>query len=380
MPKKKPLLPAPVEPELERETARVPKIQITDLVSELVTAGREAALATGPTVNVPAGLALLDAAQIGDVHAAEQLIAAGASLDHEEHGFTPAILAAREGKSRVLELLIERGARIQPEDCKEQADTALTAAVESAGSKERLEAVGLSYAALAEAAGEDEDKAAAAAADRWRKQQNEVVAYLLKQQADPNRIDSSGYSALHYAAESGNNLAARMLLRHGAQPDLRLEHTGQTPLIMAAEAGAKGIVRQLLEKGGVDRDAQDVDGISALMAAAANDDIEICEVLLKGERGEAGASLELQCANGSTALLIAAQEKATATAKFLVDQGADLTAQRETFCNALSMAFVHGDSKNGKEPELARFMRVRGAIDPRKNKPVVEAEGNAELI
>eukprot|EP01043_Picozoa_sp_COSAG02_P000573 COSAG02_NODE_10_length_59045_cov_19.973365_22_plen_380_part_00 len=378
MPKEKPPLPAPVEPAPEQETARVPKIQVTDLVSELVAAGREAAHVTGPTVNVPAGLALLDAAQIGDIHAAEQLIAAGASPDHEEHGFTPAILAAREGQSRVLELLIERGARIQPEDCEEQADTALTAAVESAGSKERLEAVGRSYAALAEAAGEDGDAAAAAAADRWRKQQNEVVAYLLKQQADPNRIDSSGYSALHYAAESGNNLAARMLLRHDAQPDLRLEHTGQTPLIMAAEAGAKGIVRQLLEKGGLDRDAQDMDGISALMAAAANDDIEICEMLLKGERGEGGASLELRCANGSTALLIAAQEKATATAKFLVDQGADLTAQRETFCNALSMAFVHGDSRNGKEPELARFMRVRGAIDPRKNTPVVEAEGNGQ--
>jgi|EP01043_Picozoa_sp_COSAG02_P003207 ankyrin repeat protein len=379
MPKKKLPLPVPMEPEPEPETARVPKIQITDLVSELVTAGREAALATGPTVNVPAGLALLDAAQNGDIHAAEQLLAAGASPDHEEHGFTPAILAAREGQSQVLELLVERGARIQPENPKVQEDTALTAAVESAGSQERLDAVGRSYAALAEAEGEDEDKAAAAAADKWRKQQNEVVAYLLKQMADPNRIDSSGYSALHYAAESGNNLAARMLLRHDAQPDLRLEHTGQTPLIMAAEAGAKGIVGLLLEKGGVDRDAQDLDGISALMAAAANDDIDVCEMLLKGERGETGASLELRCTNGSTALLIAAQEKATATAKLLVEEGADLTAQRETLCNPLSMAFVHGDSKNGKEPELARFMRVRGATDPRKNKPF-KTEGDAETI
>lgn len=376
MPKKL-LLPPPLaaqQPEPEPETASFPKIHIADLVSELVSGGREAALSGGPTVNVSAGLALLDAAQVGDLHAAKQLLAARASLDHEEHGFTPIILAAREGKSQIVELLVERGARIQPDDPAERADTALMAAVESGSSQERLEAVGRSYAVLAAAEGEDEGKAAAAAADRWRKQQNDVVAYLLKQQADPNRIDSSGYSALHYAAESGNNLAARMLLRHGAQPDLRLDSTGQTPLIMAAEAGANGIVRLLLEKGGVDLDAQDGDGISALMAAAANDDVEICKLLLEGERGQTGASLELRCTNGSTALLIAAQEKATATAKFLVEQGADLTAQRETLCNPLSMAFVHGESKNGKEPELARFMRVRGAIDPRKNTTAVEAE------
>ena len=116
------------------------------------------------------------------------------------------------------------------------------------------------------------------------------------------------------------------------------------------------------------------------MAAAANDDTDVCEMLLEGTRGETGASLELRCANGSTALLIAAQAKATATAKFLVDRGADLTAQRETLCNPLSMAFVHGDSKNGKEPELARYMRVRGAIDPRKNKPSPKTEDAAEAV
>jgi ankyrin repeat protein len=370
MPKKPKMPPMPVqEPEPEPEAAAVPKLDIATLVGELVSEGREAALITGPVVNIPAGLALLDAAQAGDMHAAEQLLAAGASPDQEEHGFTPVILAAREGKAEMLKLLVERGGRIQPEDPTECADTALSAAVESASSGERLDAIASSYRAVAEAAGENEDKAAEDAVEKWRKQQNSLVVFLLEKSADPNRIDSSGYCALHYAAEGGNNLATRVLLRHEAKPDIRVESTGQTPLVMAAVAGAKGIVKQLLEKGGVDVDAQDEDGTTALMAAAANDNTDICELLLERGRGEPGASLELRCVNGSTALLIAAQEKATATAKYLIAKGADLTSQRETQCNCLSMAFVHGDSKSGKEPELARFLRVRGAVDPRKPPP-----------
>ena len=353
----------------EAAAAAVPKLDIVTLIGELVAEGREAALTTGPTVNVPAGLALLDAAQVGDTQAAARLLAAGASPDQEEHGFTPMILAAREGKVEFLKLLMDKGAAFQPEDPAEHVDTPLSAAVESGSSRERLKEVGDAYAVLAEAAGEDEAKAFTAAGERWRKQQNAICVALLEAKADPNRIDSNGYACLHYAAEGGNNLAARLLLRHEAKPDIPVASSGRTPLIMAAECGAKGIVKLLLEKGGVNVDHQDVDGMTALMYASANDDLDICELLIERDRGEPSANLDLKCVNGSTAILIAAQEKGEVTAKYLATKGASLTAQRETLCNALSMAFVHGDSKSGKEVELARYLRVKGAMDPRKPPP-----------
>ena len=83
---------------------------VSALASELVAENREAALTTGPAGNVGAGLKLLDAAQAGDVGFAQQLLRVGAAPDQEEHGFTPLILAAREGKLDVLILLLERGA------------------------------------------------------------------------------------------------------------------------------------------------------------------------------------------------------------------------------------------------------------------------------
>ena len=47
---------------------------VAALAAELVAENREAALTTGPAVNVGAGLKLLDAAQAGDVGFAQQLL------------------------------------------------------------------------------------------------------------------------------------------------------------------------------------------------------------------------------------------------------------------------------------------------------------------
>ena len=370
---------AAAEAEAEAAAA-VPKLDMVTLVGELVAENREASLDTGPTVNVPAGLELLDAAQVGDLDAAEELLAAGASPDQEEHDFTPMLLAAREGKVEFMKLLMEKGAAFQPADPAEHADTPLTVAVESGSDRERLKVIGDAYAVLAEAAGEDEVEAFTAAGERWRKQQNAICVALLEKDADPNRIDSNGYCSLHYAAEGGNNLAARLLLRHEAKPDTPEAISGRTPLIMAAECGAKGIVKLLLEKGGVNVNHQDNDGMTALMLAAGNDDLDICELLIERERGEPSANLELKCVNGSTAIMIAAQEKGEATAKYLATKGASATEQREDLCNALSMAFIHDNGKSGKECELARFLRVRGALDPRKPPDGAGEKGSFDVV
>ena len=186
-------------------------------------------------------------------------------------GVTPLMRSACHGAAETTRLLLERGAKVQPDAATAQADTALIAAVESGSDRARLDAVREAYAAIALAAGEDDSvckKAADDATDRWRKQQNSIMSALLDANADPNRRDSGGWTALMYAAHGGNNLAARVLLRHGAEPDARTP-TGRSPLMLAADVGARGIVKLLLDRaregqGDVELDAQDEDGQTPL--------------------------------------------------------------------------------------------------------------------
>ncbi|KAJ1446515.1 hypothetical protein M885DRAFT_546154 [Pelagophyceae sp. CCMP2097] len=87
---------------------------------------------------------------------------------------------------------------------------------------------------------------------------------------------TSGYTALHYAAEYGLCELARSLVAAGAAldaatKDLVLQNAvvqsgGQTPLMLAARTGEAGIARALLVAGAGAR-AEDWDGIDAATAA-----------------------------------------------------------------------------------------------------------------
>lgn len=79
----------------------------------------------------------------------------------------------------------------------------------------------------------------------------EMVEYLCDKGADVNKGQRS--SSLHYAACFGRPAIAKVLLKHGANPDLR-DDDGKTPLEKARERNDRGIVKwpvfyNLLESG-----------------------------------------------------------------------------------------------------------------------------------
>jgi len=76
----------------------------------------------------------------------------------------------------------------------------------------------------------------------------EVVKRLIKEGADVNVEDDSGYSALHGACFCGKIKIVEMLINAGALIDVK-DIDGVTPLMCAAENGHAVTVRLLIRKG-----------------------------------------------------------------------------------------------------------------------------------
>ena len=96
-------------------------------------------------------------------------------------------------------------------------------------------------AGLAGAAGDDSSRRLVAAVARGDAAQ---VAALVRQGADPDAADRSGWTGLHLAADTGDLTLARVLLDARAHPDLRSRARG-TPLDVAERAGQSEMARLL---------------------------------------------------------------------------------------------------------------------------------------
>ena len=108
----------------------------------------------------------------------------------------------------------------------------------------------------------------------------------------------------------------------------------EAELIDAARANDAVRVQALLEEG-VDADARDENGATALMFVAAYGYADLARILV-----ERGADVNTSGPIGNTALHYAAQEGHAEVARILVDSGADIHAQSES--GGTPMAFAVG--------------------------------------
>jgi hypothetical protein len=171
------------------------------------------------------GQAFFRSAQLDDARTMQAMLAAGLdpNLTEPQRGDTGMILALREGANKVFMLLLEQP-KLKLEATSGNGDTALMMA-------------------------------------SYRHNLPAVIA-LLKKGAQVNR---PGWSALHYAAASGDQAITRLLLEHHADIDAK-SPTRVTPLMIAAREGQQGAV-QLLLNAGADASLKSADGMSALQFA-----------------------------------------------------------------------------------------------------------------
>jgi ankyrin repeat protein len=148
-----------------------------------------------------------------------------------------------------------------------------------------------------------------------------AVRSLIKSGAEVNAAQGDGMTALHWAADLGNEELARILVAAGANVNARTRIGHHAPLHVAAENGHGPIVR-LLADAGADVRATSLGGVTPLHAAALSGDSTSVASLLS--HGADANARELSWAQ--TPLMFAADHGRVAAVRLLLASGADVSA------------------------------------------------------
>ena len=346
----------------------------------------EALLAAGadPDAALPSGeTPLMTASRTGSAAAVRALLVRRADphAQEHEHGQTALMWAAAQGHPEVVQLLLASGARVddrsliypQVVSSSGNADRSGVFEVMQGGYTPLLFAArrgDVASARLLVAAGADVDAAAASGTSPLvvaaHSGHGGLAAFLLSAGADPGAADA-GYGALHAAVLRGDPPLVRVLLAHGADPDVvlergtparrvsadwRLSHRmiGATPLWVAARFREPAVLRHLAEYGG--DPSHQVGGETALMAAIQGgstrgrfgipppDAEEEARRTLESVTAvlDAGADVDARNGNGDTALHIAASRGLADVVARLAERGASLDLPNENGQTPLGLA------------------------------------------
>ena len=199
----------------------------------------------------------------------------------------------------------------------------------------------------------------------------EAVDLLLGAGADVDAANDYGVTPLALACINRNAALIQRLLTAGADPNATTS-MGETALMTCARTGSAGGVAALLAAGASNVNAREASrGQTALMWAAAQGHPDIVPPLLGhgadvgartrprsllvslgGSGAEGAADLPL---GGFTPLLFAARQGSVASARLLLDAGADVDEAAPDGASALVVASFSGHG------ELAAFLLRRGA-------------------
>ena len=162
-----------------------------------------------------------------------------------------------------------------------------------------------------------------------------VVERLIKAGVSANTTGPLGETALHLCARTGKPEALRVLLTNGARVDTIENWRGQTPLMWAAAEGNVDAMKLLIEAGA------DVNARSTI-------------IVWERQRSEEPRDKWLP-PGGLTPLLFAARDGKTASAKVLLDAGADVNIVDPDRHTALILALING------QLDVAALLIERGA-------------------
>ena len=179
--------------------------------------------------------------------------------------------------------------------------------------------------------------------------------------ADPSRVNSQGWNALHYAAFYHNrDRNIKILIEKGCDMNVR-DAYGTTPLAHAAGRGHVTVATALLDCG-ADIDSLDSEGDSALHESAHYHSDDVTELLLSR-----GAIYTLWDSNGDSVLHIAAKSGGNRTVEIMLAarlHGIDPDARNRGGKSALQLAQERRRTEGGfveKFQELLEDIRARNA-------------------
>lgn len=146
-----------------------------------------------------------------------------------------------------------------------------------------------------------------------------VVELLLgRRSTNVNAKDEDQYTALHWAAQTGDEAITRLLLDRGAAIN-ETDGRGRTPAHIACQHGQENVIRVLLSRG-ADVQVRGKDDWTALHLAAWQGHLGIVKLLVK----QAGADVDGQTTDGRTPLHLASQRGQYRVARILIELGANV--------------------------------------------------------
>ena len=273
---------------------------------------------------------LFHAVQAGDLAAVRSALAAGGEVNAKDpEGATPLMYAAfYPANADCLRLLLERGA--DPNIANAFGATALI----------------------------------------WATGSLEKVKLLVEHGADVNARSKLGKSALLVAASrDGAGPVVSYLLAHGARVDFKDELQG-IPIIPTGGGGATALVQAskardgealavLLKHGGIDVNAKEKNGSTALLNAIAYRNHRNIKLLL-----DHGAEVNVANTGGFSALMLAAIRDDEETASALLARGAKVDAE-DMWGNTALMWAAYSEHPR---PRVVKLLLAAGADSGHKNK------------
>ncbi|XP_013881366.1 receptor-interacting serine/threonine-protein kinase 4 [Austrofundulus limnaeus] len=163
-----------------------------------------------------------------------------------------------------------------------------------------------------------------------------MTRLLLDRGAAINETDGQGRTPAHVACQHGQENVIRVLLSRSADVQIKGKNNW-TPLHFAAWQGHLGIVKLLVKQAGADVDGQTTDGRTPLHLASQRGQYRVARILI-----ELGADVHMTSAGFNTALHVAAETGHTSTSRLLIKHKAGLNAR-----NAHGLTPLHLASQQG---------------------------------
>ncbi|XP_078424344.1 death-associated protein kinase 1 isoform X2 [Cetorhinus maximus] len=257
--------------------------------------------------------AIIHAINDDNVPGLQHLLGSLANYDINQankHGTPPLMIAAGCGNVQILNLLIQKGAKIDVQD--KSGSNALYWAARH-GHTETLK-----FLLQKECPLNVQDKSGETALHVAARYGNvEVVQYLCNVGVNPNLQDRDQETPLHCAAWHGYYAVAKALCEADCSVHIKNKE-GETPLLTAAARGYVDIVECLIEHN-ADMDEIDTDGHTALHLAVRRCQIEVVKYLLSQ-----GCFIDVQDLHGNSALHVACKDGNVAIVMALCDANCNL--------------------------------------------------------